>query len=529
MSTRNLLTCCWLLLVIIITTVGADEATGGSSLVKVKYITSVPFKISMGTPNNVRVELVFNKDLIPKRGADNIAVTFVSRTVSPLFSILKLEGNNSRISLSKRQLEGSRFTHSSTLRLTPEYIGHAVVSPDTLEFSSPGEKTILQRIAPSPSMELHMTATYPNEGDIWTTIFIISVTILIIISYINLGAQLDVENLKEIFKKPQALIFGFITTVLVMPLMSWLIGMWLFGAAIVYRVGWFIFACCPAASASTLWTVMFNSDKELSIGLQALSTIGSLFTMPALLYFMDIALQLEGSKHTIQVPYSRLIQTQFVLVAALLVGWYFIGRNERAQKISSKVFKPLTFIMLLFIIVFSTIIYWWIYVMFDMRIVVTSLAISVTTYGLSFLLGFLASFNLDRAVAISISSTYKNSGIAFAVLLVAFESPDTYINYVPCLTQVLATSITLYLVYLVYSLVNCIRRRNQPDPIQATVPTVDNTTEAKERNSRSGSRSSEKSTKDEENDEFIAMNVTDVVAGSPEAQQATHESKGDTA
>lgn len=531
MIVRILLVCCGLLAT---TTFRQVEASNANlTLTKVNYITSVPLKLDMNNASNVKIELVFNKDLIIKQKADNFVVTFSSKTLSPQFSIMELDKNNSRISVSRRQLEGSRFIHSASLKLLPTYIGHAVVSPDTLEYTNANREVIKDSIEDDPSMQLKVTVVKSSEGSIWETIFIVSVTILITISYVNLGAQLDIENLKAIVKKPGALILGFFITVLVMPVVSWLVGLWLLRDQLLYRVGSFIFACCPTATASTLWTVMFNSDKELSIGLQAISTLGSLFTMPLLLFFMDKALQLEGdSKQTIQVPYSRLIGGQFGLVIALLIGWYFIGRKESAKKISAKVFKPLTFFILFFIIVFSTVVYWYIYAMFDWQITLSSLVITLVTYCISSLLGFLASFNIDHAVAISISSTYKNSGIAFAVLLVAFESPDTYINFVPCLTQVLTTSIILYLIYLVYILVNYIRRRDQPDPITATPPVAadDGETEVKrERTSRSGSGSSEKSTREVENDEFIAMNVTDVVAGSPGDLQAASQQKDHTA
>lgn len=519
---------------------GRAATAADAYLTKVNYITSVPLVLAMDFVYDIKVELVFNKDLIPK-GADNFTVTFQSKTLSPQFSILHFDNNNSNsnsdsdnnipttsVSVSRRQLEGSRFLHSSSIRVHPTYIGHAVVSPRQLEFTSPSGQRVnvpVRDDEPSAEMQLPVTVLKSDKIVVWEVVFVVSVTLLVIISYVNLGAQLDVENLKETIKKPQVLILGFLLTVIIMPAASWLVGLWLLRDQLLYRVGSFIFACCPAASASTLWTVMFNADKEMAISLQAVSTIASVVTMPLLLYFMDRALQFEGSQQTIQVPYGRLIQTQVVLIVALLIGWYFIGRHERAQKIASKVFKPLTFFILFFIIVFSSIVYWYIYAMFDWQITLASLMITLATYGLSSLLGFLVSFNLDRAIAISISSTYKNSGIAFAVLVVAFKAPDTYINYVPCLTQVLTTSITLYLAYSIYTLINYIRRRNQPDPIQATTPVEESgdTTEVKvKRNSRSGSSGSNKSTKEDDNDEFIAMNVTDVVAGyPPEAQPTT--------
>lgn len=138
--------------------------------------------------------------------------------------------------------------------------------------------------------------------------------------------------------------------------------------------------------------------------------------------------------------------------------------------------------------------------MFDWNIVLNSFVITILTYLISGLLGYLVTFNMDQTIAISIGSTYKNSGVAFAMLLVALEAPFTYIAFVPCLAQVVTTSLTLYLFYSFLRLINLIRRRNQPAPIQAS------------KEDEVGDQGKKSSI---ENDEFIVMNVTDIVPGSP--------------
>lgn len=55
--------------------------------------------------------------------------------------------------------------------------------------------------------------------------------------------------------------------------------------------------------------------------------------------------------------------------------------------------------------------------------------------------------DIDHMITISISSTYRNSGIAFAALVVAFQPPDIFIAYVPCLTQVVTTSLIGLVLY----------------------------------------------------------------------------------
>lgn len=514
----------WLVCLVIV--VSTCQAAPDTFLKQVKYPTAgdqEALMMNMSSVKEITISLIFDKDLIREKKVQQLEVLFKTSTVSPQFNILSLDAASSRIILSIKTIEAKNYAPDVQLKLHANYIGHAILEPVAIEYKD--NTNALAKSQPVPKGTFRMPVTIVQFEGIWGTIFIVSVSILMLISYINLGSQLDMDNMKAIIEKPKTLILGFFISVFVMPLFSWFIGQWLLGRQQLYRVGSFVFACCPAASASTLWTVMLHSDKELSVGLQVVSTFGALATMPGLLYLMDRSLSSEISYHAIRIPYGRLIGTLFTLMVALMAGWWLVGQNERAKKISQRIFRPLVFFVLIFIIVFSSILYWHIYQMFDWNITLATFIITMFTYLISGALGHIINCDLDRGVAIAISSAYKNSGIAFAVLLVAFETPDLYIAYVPCLTQIVLTSLSLYTAYLLVSLITCVRRRGQPGPIQAQAAeegrgvVVEATTGAKEiadqssggrRGTKSGSFGDKSSKSDENNDEFIAMNVTDL-------------------
>lgn len=506
---------------------------------KVDYVTMTrPFVMNMSSTSEIRVKLMFQKDLWPNN-TDKVFIVFKSSTIVPQFNILSLDAASTKLIFSKKQLEAQNYTAEAKLRLYAHYIGHARVEPISLEYQDAStKKTDQHHLARNESSKLEVTIVQ-FEG-IWGTVFIVSVSIFMIISYVNLGAQLDTENITQLLKNPTSLILGSLFGVVVMPISAWFVGKYLLPEQLLYRVGSFVFAACPAASASTLWTAMLNSDKELSVGLQVISSVGAIFSMPALLYYMDTQINIDSANLVIQVPYRRLIGTLFVLLVALFVGWKFVGHNERAQKFSRKIFRPLTFFVLLFIVVFSSIIYWHIYQMFDLNIALASFIILSSTYIVTGVLGYFASLDFDRAIAICIGGTYKNSGVAFAVLLVTFGAPSTYIAYVPCLMQIVLTSLSLYLFYSLMSLVKCVSRRDQPSAIQAISPleSTDSSTQdaAKKPSGRlleRQQRGSDRSTRSDENDEFIAMNVTDAPLEEPSSpsslikQESNHPKTSD--
>jgi predicted Na+-dependent transporter len=516
---------CRLLAFVILYFVSPSHQLDANPLSSIDYGPEIPLRMNMSSSREITVNVSFNQDLMRANKFDSVRLNFKTSTVSPQFDILSLDTQTTSILVTRMQLESQRYIHTFPVKLHANFIGHALFQPIEAEFIARNSNII--RFPVKDVRKLPVTIVQ-FEG-IWGTIFITSVIILMLLSYINLGAQLDQENMLQIMRKPRILILGFLIGVIVMPLMAWFVGQWLFHSQSLYRIGSFIFACSPAASGSTLWTIMLNSDKELSVSLQIISNVGALFTMPLLLYVMDKSLENDrGLYQPTKVPYDRLFESLLLLVVALLIGWQFVGKNPKAQKISQRIFRPLVFFVLIYIIVFSSVLYWHIYQMFDLTITLASFIIAASTYVMSGTLGHLISCDMDKAVAISISSVYKNSGIAFAVLLVAFETPDTYIAYVPCLTQIVMISLSFYFAYAITVVYNFLRRRGQPDVIQAT--TTSDETSAKQRVPSRETKSDsvgEKSTKSDENDEFIAMNVTDVEPESMPSTSQPRPSKGD--
>lgn len=418
-----------------------------------------PNKIKMSMDNSSRIDytIFVHKAALPSQQlspTQSIVVQFRPITLAPQFDILEFNRTNSTnpeiVKLTFDQLKANNFSYSSSLDLRATYIGHATFELKSYLLTSGRDKETNESLTvPKGQDQLEITVIR-HEG-ILDKIFMYSVIIFITISYINLGAQIDTDNVRRLIETPRIIFLGFLIGVTVMPLASWFAGHIFFHNQPMYRIGSFIYACGPAASASVLWTVMFDSDKELSLGLQIASTVGALITMPILLYTMDKSIDLEG-QYTIKVPYMNLGRTLIVLLIALLIGSRLVGRSKRAKQISQRIFRPLTMFVLLFIIVFSSIVYWYIYKMFDWNITIMALVVTSATYILSGLLGYIIHRDIDHMITISISSTYRNSGIAFAALVVAFQPPDIFIAYVPCLTQVVTTSLIGLVLYSIKSL-----------------------------------------------------------------------------
>lgn len=435
--------------------------------VSIKFRPS-ELKMLMHNTSKFDYTLIVDKTAFTQETAISILLKFQLITLSPQLDIIEFTHPPTsnfttygavnlfeNVNISADQLRKDNYVHNSTLYLRSTYIGHAVirVESDLLKNDGTNESLIVAGTGNKRRGRGLLDITIIRNEGILDKIFMYSVIAFITISYINLGAQIDTENVRRLIETPKIIFLGLLIGIVVMPFSSYLAGHLLFQDQPMYRVGSFIYACAPAASASVLWTVMFDADKELALGLQISSTVGALITMPIFLYAMDKSIDLEG-QYTIKVPYLNLTRTLVVLLVALLIGSRLVGRYKRARQISQRIFRPLTMFVLLFIIIFSSIVYWYVYRMFNLRITLMAFVVTCATYIFSGLLGYIINRDINEMITISISSTYRNSGIAFAALVVAFQPPDIFIAYVPCLTQVVTTSLIGLVFYTLKSLRN---------------------------------------------------------------------------
>lgn len=445
-----------------------DTTSDASNLTDHVYpidLRFAPNKLKMSMDNETLIDLTIhiNKFALPiqfLKSTEKIIVELRPITLSPQFNIIEFSNGTSSLNLTTmtKIIElpwptNNIDRHDLSIKLKATYIGHATLESKSYLLLKTTDGRITREEITMPQPQDRLSITVIRHEGILDRIFMYSVIVFITISYINLGAQIDTENMKRLIDTPRIIFLGFLIGATVMPAASWIAGHLFFRDQPMYRVGSFIYACGPAASASVLWTVMFDADKELSLGLQIASTLGALLTMPAFLFAMDKSIDLEKN-YTIKVPYMNLARTLITLSVALLIGSRLVGCNKRARQISQRIFRPLTMFVLLFIIIFSSIVYWYIYQMFDWNITCMAISVTCATYLLSGLLGYLIHRDINHMITISISSTYRNSGIAFAALVVAFQPPDIFIAYVPCLTQVVTTSLIGLVLYLIKSLKN---------------------------------------------------------------------------
>ena len=127
----------------------------------------------------------------------------------------------------------------------------------------------------------------------------------------QLGMELDRHAFRRVVHHPGAIVAGLTGQLLLLPLIA-------FGVALAFRLpplyflGLVLIACCPGGSSSNVFSMLAKGDVALSVTLTALSSIITLFTIPAV---MSLATRFAAthSDMAIHLPAGRLFLQNIVL------------------------------------------------------------------------------------------------------------------------------------------------------------------------------------------------------------------------
>lgn len=201
-------------------------------------------------------------------------------------------------------------------------------------------------------------------------LFTFSVIILVSILYINFGAALNLETIKEILRRPVGPIICFVCQFVLMPLTSFGLGFLLFPTAHEMALGLFFTGISPGGGASNMWTLLLGGNIHLSIAMTTISTIAAFGMMPLWIFTLG---KLIFDRANLGVPYSKIFMMAFGLVIPLAIGLLIQRFLPRLARLLVRVLKPVSMILILFIIVFAIITNFYIFQLFSWQVSCTIL------------------------------------------------------------------------------------------------------------------------------------------------------------
>jgi len=277
------------------------------------------------------------------------------------------------------------------------------------------------------------------NSSVLNDIFMLVMMSMIIVNTINMGAQLDLEVLKEVFKRPIGPAVGFFCQFLMMPLLSFLVG-YLITDDKLFRLGLFVLGCCPGGTGSNFWTLLLGGDINLSITMTFVSTVAALGMMPFWIFTMSPYLT-DGD---IVVPFSQLIISLMSLILPVVLGMWIRWRWPKAGGLMEKVIVPFTLLTVLFILTGGVYVNLFIFELMTPLMVAAGFVVAFSGYFAGAGLSYLFRLPTAQITAVSVETAFQNGSIAFVLLKMSFPEPLGELASVAPVAQLLITGLPLW-------------------------------------------------------------------------------------
>ncbi|XP_053672871.1 P3 protein-like isoform X2 [Anopheles nili] len=326
-------------------------------------------------------------------------------------------------------------SYNGTFNIVANFLGQTNFYVELTRKSGTSERIV--------SSTLPVTVIRPER--VIDHVFTGSVILLISILYINFGAALDVGALKQIARRPIGPAIGFICQFVFMPLLSFGLGHLLFPNNYELQLGLFFTGVSPAGGASNIWTVALGGNLTLSIAMTTISTLAAFGMMPLWLFTLGRTI---FERANLVVPYSRIAYTAIGLIVPISAGLLIQRYCPRFSKLLVRILKPMSVILILFIVIFAIVTNLYLFELFSWQIVVAGLGLPWIGYCFGFLASHLMRLPLADSLAISVETGIQNTGIAIFLLRFALEQPAADLTTVMPVSNAIMTPLPLLLLLI---------------------------------------------------------------------------------
>eukprot|EP00096_Caligus_rogercresseyi_P010279 TRINITY_DN3691_c0_g1_i2.p1 TRINITY_DN3691_c0_g1~~TRINITY_DN3691_c0_g1_i2.p1 ORF type:complete len:465 (-),score=119.95 TRINITY_DN3691_c0_g1_i2:154-1548(-) len=424
-----------------------------SSAINVSFVNPEP--IRMGSNGNASLSVYLN-------GSKDEAVAL-------------RKGVELRLNYTKDESWSSEFLSPNTLFFDPQDIRQNVTKNITfsgviigirhvrIDYRLREEGGSFSKVHPEEDMEVKVIVA----SRLLNNIFVGVITTMVLINTINMGGQLDIEVIKEVFRRPVGPCVGFLCQFVIMPVLSFGIG-WLMFDNLLYRFGLFILGTCPGGTGSNFWCILLGGDLNLSITMTFISTLAAMGMMPFWVGILGPYL-VEGS---IQIPYQQIVFTLLSLIIPVGIGMLIRYKSKRAGQIMAKVIVPCTILLVFFISTFGIWMNWFIFQLLTGTLVAAGFIVAISGYCLGASFAWLFRLELPQIIAVSIETTFQNAGIAFVLLKISLEEPYGDLASIAPVGQLMVTGLPLWFILLIKkSYEKCCKKKKAEDGGHVRVPT----------------------------------------------------------
>jgi BASS family bile acid:Na+ symporter len=237
-----------------------------------------------------------------------------------------------------------------------------------------------------------------------------------------MGLALTLSDLRAVLAKPKALLSGLFAQLLLMPLIAIGLGL-LYQSPPVIAAGAIILAACPGGVTSNAYVFSAKADIALSIGLTAVASMITVFSIPLLtLFALDMHL---GQSYIPDISVPQMVWTlaRFTLVPVALGMTFRAWRPEWAIRL----LEPLRIVALVSLIVIAivgTISAWDTIVANIWTAGILMATLNIVAMSLGYGIGTLLRLPFKQLVTVMFEVGVQNLSMALFVTLTFLKSPE---------------------------------------------------------------------------------------------------------
>lgn len=312
-----------------------------------------------------------------------------------------------------------------------------------------------------------MEMTVKLKTDKLTTIFAYITAVLTGIAYFLMGTTIDLNIVKGIAKRPVGPCIGMFCQYILMPLISFGVGLALFpGDSFddrLLRLGMFLGGCCPGGGASNMWTHLLGGSLDLSIMMTGVSTFISFASLPLWVLSMGPVIISDAS---FVIPYGDITVTVISLIIPCGIGIALQMKwpGSKLVTICSKIMSPVFAFNISVTFTFGVYAYLYVFTIFDWRMLLAGFLLPALGYTVGSILALIFRQGTPNTIAIGVETGVQNYTIAIIILMLTVSSPAGEIATAMPAAFTLFTPLPLLLLFILRRSYLWIRGRSPHDP-----------------------------------------------------------------
>lgn len=164
---------------------------------------------------------------------------------------------------------------------------------------------------------------------------------------------------------------------------------------------------------------------------------------------------------SIQVPFLGLVRSLALVVIPYSLGIVISHFSPRTRALVEKLVKPMMLFLLIFFLVFGTIVNWYMFAMIDLYTALTAPLLPYLGFLLGAALAWICGLPWTHVKTIGIEAGIQNTGIAFMIIFYSFPQPYASKALIVPLVVAFLTTKPFWLIYMIRNQVKKYRKKKE--------------------------------------------------------------------